>query len=142
MVYVIYWSQTGNTEEMAKAVGEGITGAGKEAKVLEVGNASIEDLKETPAFALGCPASGAESLEESEMEPFVTQVEQLASGKTIALFGSYGWGGGEWMRDWEERMKAAGADILNGEGIICMEAPEEKTLEECRALGRKLAKAS
>ena len=142
MIYVIYWSQTGNTEEMAKAVGEGITGAGKEAKVLEVGNASIEDLKEAPAFALGCPASGAESLEESEMEPFVTQVEQLASGKTIALFGSYGWGGGEWMRDWEERMKAAGADILNGEGVICMEAPDEKTLEECRELGRKLAKAS
>ena len=142
MIYVIYWSQTGNTAEMAKAVADGISGAGKEAKVLEVGDASAEDLKEAPVFALGCPASGAESLEESEMEPFVAQLEQFVSGKTLALFGSYGWGGGEWMRDWEERMKAAGADILNGEGIICMESPDEKTLEECRTLGRKLAEAS
>ena len=94
-LYVVYWSQTGNTKEMAEAVGEGITEAGKAAKVVEVGSVSPEDLKAEAVFALGCPAMGAEVLEEEEMEPFVTEVEGFASGKKIALFGSYGWGDGE-----------------------------------------------
>lgn len=141
MIYVIYWSQTGNTAEMAKAVGEGISEAGGEAKVLAVGAASPEDVQSAKALALGCPASGSESLEESEMEPFVEQLEKIAGGKSIALFGSYGWGGGEWMHDWESRLKAAGATIVNGKGVICMEAPDEAVLGECRELGKELAKA-
>ena len=113
-IYVVYWSQSGNTQAMAEAVGKGITDAGKEAAVVYVGDASIEDLKNAKCFALGCPAMGAEVLEESEMEPFVSEVEDFASGKTIALFGSYGWGDGQWMRDWEERMMGSGATVLNG----------------------------
>lgn len=140
MIYVIYWSQTGNTAEMAKAVEEGILEAGGEAKVLAVGAAAPEDVKDAKVLALGCPASGAESLEETEMEPFVEQLEKMAEGKGIALFGSYGWGGGEWMHDWEDRLKAAGADIVGGKGVICMEAPDDGTLKECRALGKELEK--
>ena len=101
-ISVVYWSQTGNTQAMAEAVGAGITKAGKEADVVEVSGASMEDLKAAKVFALGCPAMGAEVLEEMEMEPFVEEVEGFAQGKTIALFGSYGWGDGQWMRDWEE----------------------------------------
>ena len=112
-ISVVYWSQTGNTQAMAEAVGAGITKAGKEADVVEVSGASMEDLKAAKVFALGCPAMGAEVLEEMEMEPFVEEVEGFAQGKTIALFGSYGWGDGQWMRDWEERMTAAGATVLN-----------------------------
>jgi flavorubredoxin len=82
---------------------------------------------------------GAEVLEESEMEPFVSEVEAIASGKTIALFGSYGWGDGQWMRDWVDRMTAAGATVLNGEGTICQETPDEAALAECAALGKQLA---
>jgi flavorubredoxin len=82
---------------------------------------------------------GAEVLEESEMEPFVNAVEGFASGKTIALFGSYGWGDGQWMRDWVERMNAAGATVLNGEGVICRETPDDTALAECVALGKQLA---
>jgi flavorubredoxin len=82
---------------------------------------------------------GAEVLEESEMDPFVTEVEGFASGKTIALFGSYGWGDGQWMRDWVDRMNAAGANVLNGEGVICQEAPDDDALAECVALGKQLA---
>ena len=104
-IYVVYWSQSGNTQAMAEAVGKGITDAGKEAAVVYVGDASIDDLKNAKCFALGCPAMGAEVLEESEMEPFVSEVGGFASGKTIALFGSYGWGDGQWMRDWEENDK-------------------------------------
>ena len=92
-ISVVYWSQTGNTQAMAEAVGAGITKAGKEADVVEVSGASMEDLKAAKVFALGCPAMGAEVLEELEMEPFVEEVEGFAQGKTIALFGSYGWGG-------------------------------------------------
>lgn len=138
-IYVVYWSQSGNTLAMAEAVGRGITAAGKEAEVVEVSAASLDDLKNATAFALGCPAMGAEVLEETEMEPFVADVEGFAAGKTIALFGSYGWGDGQWMRDWEERMSGAGATVLNGEGLICQEAPDADTLSACEELGRQLA---
>lgn len=138
-IYVVYWSQSGNTQAMAEAVGKGITDAGKEASVVYVGEASIEELKQAKCFALGCPAMGAEVLEESEMEPFVCGVEGFATGKTIALFGSYGWGDGQWMRDWVDRMNGCGANVLNGEGVMCHEVPDEAALAECEALGRQLA---
>ena len=138
-VIVAYWSQTGNTAAMAAAVGEGITEAGKEAVVTDISSVSMDDLKEASALALGCPAMGAEVLEEGEMEPFVTEVEAFAAGKKIGLFGSYGWGDGQWMRDWEDRMKAAGADIVGREGVICQETPDDEALENCKALGKELA---
>lgn len=138
-VIVAYWSQTGNTAAMAAAVGEGITEAGKEAVVTDISSVSMDDLKEVSAFALGCPAMGAEVLEEGEMEPFVTEVEAFAAGKKIGLFGSYGWGDGQWMRDWEDRMKAAGATVVGGEGVICQETPDDDALANCKALGKELA---
>ena len=138
-VIVAYWSQTGNTAAMAAAVGEGITEAGKEAVVTDISSVSMDDLKESSAFALGCPAMGAEVLEEGEMEPFVTEVEAFAAGKKIGLFGSYGWGDGQWMRDWEDRMKAAGATVVDGEGVICQETPDDDALANCKALGKELA---
>ena len=122
-VIVVYWSQTGNTEMMANAIGEGAKEAGKEAV----------------AFALGCPAMGAEVLEEAEMEPFVCDVEKFVGGKSIVLFGSYGWGDGQWMRDWVDRMSAAGANILGNEGIMAHETPDEAVLDECKAVGKQLA---
>lgn len=136
---VVYWSQSGNTEAMAKAVAEGITAAGSEAECVSVSEIKPEDLSAETAFALGCPAMGAEVLEESEMEPFVTELEKNVSGKKIALFGSYGWGDGQWMRDWVDRMTAAGAEVVNGEGVICQEAPDDDAVEACRNLGKQLA---
>ena len=138
-VIVAYWSQTGNTAAMAAAVGEGITEAGKKAVVTDISSVSMDDLKEASAFALGCPAMGAEVLEEGEMEPFVTEVEAFAAGKKIGLFGSYGWGDGQWMRDWVDRMSSAGANVLNGEGVICKEAPDDEAVAACTDLGRQLA---
>ena len=138
-VYVVYWSQTGNTQAMADAIGKGVTDAGKEAEVVYVGNADIEALKAAKGFALGCPAMGAEVLEETEMEPFVEEVEAFAAGKTIALFGSYGWGDGQWMREWAERVTGEGATVVNGEGLICQETPDDAMIEECKNLGKALA---
>lgn len=138
-IYVVYWSQSGNTQAMAEAIGKGIVDAGKEALVTYVGDVSIEELKNAKCFALGCPAMGAEVLEEYEMEPFVSEVEGFSSGKTIALFGSYGWGDGQWMRDWTDRMNGCGASVLNGEGLMCHETPDESALDECEALGKQLA---
>lgn len=138
-IIVAFWSQSGNTEAMANAIGRGITAAGKEAEVLHISNVSMDDLKKADCFALGCPAMGAEVLEEGEMEPFVEEVEGFAAGKKIALFGSYGWGDGEWMRDWEERMKSAGATLINGEGLIIHETPDEAGEAECENLGKQLA---
>ena len=138
-VDVIFWSQSGNTQAMAEAIGKGITDAGKEANVVFVSSASVDDVKNAKAFAMGCPAMGAEVLEESEMEPFVQDIESFVNGKTIALFGSYGWGDGQWMRDWEERMTAAGATVLNGEGLICQETPDDDAIKQCEELGEQLA---
>lgn len=138
-IIVAYWSQTGNTQAMATAIGEGIIAAGKESSVVDIAKAGFEELEASTVFALGCPAMGAEVLEESEMEPFVEEVEKFAAGKNIALFGSYGWGDGQWMRDWEERMLSAGANLVNGEGLICHEVPDEEALLACKGLGKALA---
>ncbi len=138
-ISVVFWSQSGNTQSMADAIGQGIVEAGKEAEVVDVGSVSVDDLKKETVFALGCPAMGAEVLEEGEMEPFVDEVEGFAAGKTIALFGSYGWGDGQWMREWVDRMTSAGATVVNGEGLICQEAPDDSALEECRSLGKQIA---
>ena len=138
-VSIVYWSGTGNTQVMAEAVAEGIRSAGAEANVLEVADADAAALASEDAFALGCPSMGAEQLEETEMEPFVETLEPLVSGKKILLFGSYGWGDGEWMRDWADRMKNAGAVLVRAEGVIANEAPDNEALEECRAAGKDLA---
>lgn len=138
-IQVVFWSQSGNTEAMANAVADGIRKAGKEADVVFVGDASIDELKSAKVFALGCPAMGAEVLEEGEMEPFVSDLEMSVSGKTIGLFGSYGWGDGQWMRDWVDRMTSAGATVVDGEGVICMGAPNADATAQCEALGARLA---
>lgn len=129
---VIYWSGTGNTEEMAKAVAEG---AG--AELFRVSDFSA-DIDEYDAVAFGCPAMGDEVLEEDEFEPFFAGVEGKLSGKRTALFGSYGWGDGQWMREWADRARAAGASLID-EGLMANEAPSADDLESCRELGRKLA---
>ena len=108
-VKVVYWSGTGNTQMMADKIAEGIQAAGKEAEVLSVDAVSAEELAEEKAFALGCPSMGVEQLEEGEMEPFMCDLEGQLSGKKVVLFGSYGWGNGEWMDDWVERCENAGA---------------------------------
>lgn len=138
-IYVIYWSMSGNTQAMAEAIAKGINDAGKEAVVQYVSDASVSELQDAKVFALGCPAMGAEVLEEGEMEPFVSEVEGIAAGKKIALFGSYGWGDGQWMRDWEERMSGCGAAIINGAGLICHEAPDDAMISECENLGKQIA---
>ena len=138
-IYVVFWTQGGNTQAMAEAIGEGIREAGKEAEVVFVTGANLDELKAAPKFALGCPAMGAEVLEESEMEPFVCDVEGFASGKKIALFGSYGWGDGEWMRTWEDDCRANGMKLVC-DSVICCEAPDDEAVENCRKLGAELAK--
>lgn len=138
-IIVAYWSQTGNTEAMANAVGEGIEAAGKKALVTEISGVSMDDLKNASVFAMGCPAMGAEVLEEAEMEPFVMEVEGFASGKNIGLFGSYGWGDGQWMRDWTDRMKQAGASVIGGEDAICNGAPDADAEAALKELGKRLA---
>ena len=136
-IKVIYWSQSGNTMSMANAVAEGIKEAGKEAAVLEVSAVTAADLNDETVFALGCPAMGAEVLEEEEFEPMFASCESKLSGKRIALFGSYGWGDGEWMRDWETRCKEAGA-VLICESVICNEMPDDEGIQSCKALGENL----
>ena len=127
---VIYWSGTGNTEAMAKAVAEG---AGAELFTVSDFRGSISDYDR---IAFGCPAMGDEVLEEDEFEPFFNDIEEKLSGKTIALFGSYGWGDGAWLRSWEERSQKAGAKVADT--LMINEAPDNDGLAQCKALGEKL----
>lgn len=129
---VIYWSGTGNTEQMANAIAEG---AG--AELFSVSDFT-GDIADYDRIAFGCSAMGDEVLEESEFEPFFTAIEGALSGKTIALFGSYGWGDGEWMRTWEDTCRSDGA-VLACESVICCEAPEDDALAQCKKLGATLA---
>ena len=137
-ISVVYWSQSGNTAAMAEAVAKGVTDAGKEAEIVFVSSASIDELKSETAFALGCPAMGAEELEEGEFEPFFAELEGNLSGKNVALFGSYGWGDGEWMREWEKRVTDAGAKLAN-ESVIVNDSPDEDAVTACNGLGKIVA---
>lgn len=136
---VIYWSGTGNTEAMAQAVLDGLNGAGEDAALFSADSVRAADAAQYDKLALGCPAMGAEVLEESVFEPFFTELEPLLSGKKVALFGSYGWGDGQWMREWAERVTGEGATVVNGEGLICQETPDDAMIEECKNLGKALA---
>lgn len=135
---VVYWSGTGNTEAMANAVAEGAKKNGAEVTLMTSAefDASMVDSFDTIAF--GCPAMGSEVLEEEEFEPMFTSCEGKLFGKKIALFGSYGWGDGEWMRNWEDTCKADGA-VLACDSVICNEAPDDTAIAECAALGEALA---
>ena len=135
---VIYWSGTGNTEAMANAVLEGMKSAGADAALLTVDQVNTADLGSYAAIAFGCPAMGSEVLEESEFQPMFDSCKALLAGKPTALFGSYGWGDGEWMREWENDCRAAGIPLAC-ESVICCEAPDDEALDKCRALGRALA---
>ena len=136
-VAVVYWSGTGNTEAMAKAVEEGIKSAGSEAVLLSASGFDAAKLSEFDAVAFGCPAMGNEVLEESEFDPMFTGIESALKEKKIALFGSFGWGDGQWMRDWEDRCKSAGA-ILASEPVTANEAPDDEAVNKCKALGASL----
>ena len=137
-VAIIYWSGTGNTQAMAQSVLEGAQSKGASAQIFTPSEFQADRIREFDTLAFGCPAMGAEVLEEEEFEPLFAECESKLSGKKIALFGSYGWGGGEWMRDWEERCRACGANQIT-ESVICENMPEDSTLERCRVLGELLA---
>ena len=134
---VIYWSGTGNTEAMANAVAEGMREAGAECAVWTPADVSADAVKELDAAALGCPAMGAEELEETEFAPMFDAVKSALAGKSVGLFGSYGWGDGEWMRNWEEDCISAGA-TLACDSVICQDDPDDSALAECEALGKAL----
>ena len=134
-VAVVYWSGTGHTQAMAEAVASACSG-----KLMTAAEFTPDQVAEYDAIAFGCPAMGAEVLEESEFQPMFDDVKPQLKGKKIALFGSYGWGDGEWMRNWEERAKNDGATLVGGEGLIVNETPDDEALEKCAALGAELVK--
>ena len=136
---IIFWSGTGNTEAMAKAVLDGAKSVNPDISYFKVSEISSSDAAAYDTLILGCPAMGAEVLEEEEFEPFFTELESSLSGKNVALFGSYGWGDGEWMREWEKRVISAGAKLVDGEGLMINEMPDDDGLDFCRALGKSAA---
>lgn len=138
-VAIVYWSGTGNTEQMAESVANGARNAGADVTTFTAAEFDADKMDEFDAIAFGCPSMGAEQLEEDEFEPMFTACESKLSGKKIALFGSYGWGDGEWMRNWVDQMKNAGADVIGGEDAICADAPDDETEAKLVELGKQLA---
>lgn len=134
-VAVVYWTGTGNTELMANAVAEGAKEKGADVTLTNVSDFDTSTVLTYDAIAFGCPAMGAEELEDSEFEPAFDACD--INGKNIALFGSYGWGDGEWMRNWEETSKTMGANLV-AESVICNDAPDDEAEAKCKALGAAL----
>ncbi|HJI57204.1 MAG: flavodoxin [Pseudoruminococcus massiliensis] len=137
-IAVVFWSGTGNTEAMADAVVEGIEAAGAECSKFSASDFNGGMINDFDAIAFGCPSMGSEQLEDSEFEPMFNDCEANLKGKKIALFGSYGWGDGEWMRNWQATCENDGA-VLVAEPVICNDAPEADTLEALNELGKALA---
>ncbi|MDY3361978.1 MAG: flavodoxin [Clostridium celatum] len=136
---IIYYSNSGNTEKMANLIAEGIINTGKTAEVINVSNANVNIFDDEDVVILGCPAMGDEVLEESEFEPFMEEISTKIQGKKVALFGSYGWGDGQWMRDWQERVESLGCTLIN-DGLIIQYEPEDNS-SECIEFGMSIAKA-
>lgn len=139
MIPVIYWSGTGNTEAMANAIAEGIREAGEETKIIEVDSATEETVASAEKIAFGCPAMGAEELEEGSMRPFMDDVNPLLKGKKILLFGSYDWADGEWMETWEDEVRGQGASYIDT--VTCKGEPDGDAVEECKKSARALCEA-
>ena len=137
-VAVVYWSGTGNTAAMAKAVKEGAESKGAKVTLLTAAEFDGNMMDNYDAVAFGCPSMGAEELEDSEFAPMFDGCEKKLGGKKIAMFGSYGWGDGEWMRNWEERCNDAGANMVC-DYVICNEMPDEDGIAACKTLGEALA---
>ncbi len=132
---VVYWSMTGNTEQMAQAVKEG---AGENCDIFEVSATNAQDISKYDSIALGCPAMGDEVLDEGEFEPFFEELLPLIKGKKVALFGSYDWGDGQWMRDWQDKCENNGVNLVS-DGIIANLEPDDEMLEQLKSLGNSLA---
>lgn len=137
-IAVVYWSGTGNTEAMAEEVANGAKAAGAEVESFTTDDFAADKMNDYDAVAFGCPAMGDEVLEEDEFEPMFSSCEEKISGKKIGLFGSYGWGDGDWMHNWEAKCKEDGA-VLVADGVICQEEPDDEAVENCKALGKALA---
>lgn len=134
-INIIYWSGTGNTELMAQSIYEG-SSKNENVRLISVDKANVDDVKEAYILFLGCPSMGNEVLEETEMEPFMESISNDIKGKKIVLFGSYGWGDGEWMQDWEERIRKCGGELIE-DSIISNEAPSSEEIEYLSSLGEK-----
>ena len=135
---IVYYSASGNTEKMANLIAEGIVNGGKSVEIINVSDANANIFDNEEIVILGCPAMGDEVLEENEFEPFVEEISSKISGKKVALFGSYGWGDGQWMRDWQERMESLGCTLID-DGLIINYEPEDES-PECINFGLKIAK--
>ncbi len=132
---IVYWSASGNTETMANAIKEGAPSA----ELFSVSDITASTAAGYDNLILGCPAMGAEQLEEAEFAPFYEELKPALAGKNVALFGSYDWGDGEWMRNWAQDVKDAGANLVNDEGLIANNTPDDDAIAACKALGEKVA---
>ena len=138
---VVYWSGTGNTEMMARAMAEGAKAAGAEVELLTPDFFPASKLVDFDGLLLGCPAMGNEVLEEAEFEPMFASLEKKLADVPVGLFGSYGWGSGEWMEDWQKRCKEQGAKVF-GEGVIVNNAPDDEALAGCRSFAEDFVRAN
>lgn len=138
-VAIVFWSGTGNTEQMANSIAQGVRGAGGAADLFGPSEFSASKLDAYDVFAFGCPSMGGEQLEEDEFEPMFSAIKGSLGGKKLALFGSYGWGDGQWMRDWCDDCRSVSAKLFEADGLIINDTPDDLGKASCSELGRSLA---
>lgn len=137
-VMVTYWSGTGNTEKMAELITEGAKAKGADVDCKTISDVTVDDALGYDIIVIGSPSMGEEVLEENEIEPFVESLSGKVKDRKVAIFGSYGWGDGEWMRQWAERMRGYGANLLD-DGLMVHETPEGDAVDQCKQFGERLA---
>lgn len=135
---IVYWSGTGNTAAMADKIFDSAKESGADAELFTASEFSADKVDKFDFIAFGCPSMGCEQLEDMEFEPMFEQCKPKLKGKNIALFGSYGWGGGEWMSTWEDDCKNFGANLAF-DSIICNDTPDDEALAKCEELGKTMA---
>ncbi len=135
---IAYWSGTGNTRSMADSIAKGLRDAGASVDEFSITQISPNAVAEYDHILLGCPSMTGEFLEEDQFEPFFEELRKRLSGKQVGLFGSYGWGEGEWMLNWEDQVIFSGGKLFE-EGLKLNEAPDAKGKKVCEAFGRRFA---
>ena len=130
-VAIIYASTTGNTEAMANAINEAVIGTGAEVVYGTADSADASQVTSSDLILLGSPAMGDEVLEDS-MESFYTAIESELKGKKVGIFGSYDWGDGQWLRDWNDRLNSAGA-VVAQEPLMVHLTPGNEDIEQCKS---------
>ncbi len=139
-VLIIYHTQSGNTEKMAKAIYEGAVSTGADVSLKKASDATADDLLSCDAVVFGTP--NYFGYEAGAVKDFFDRTFYTLRGKVkdkpYAVFGSYGGGGPKAIESLVKLCNNLGLKKAT-ESVGAQREPSSEAMEECRALGAKMA---